>query len=175
MVIGIDIALNTSGVAVKTGDEYQTSLITVKPHWDYYRKLSHLQQEYRSLFSTLLTPERDSHILVLEGRLRAGWSANTMASIEGARVTVYLAFQDVCNDLGITPEVRVYDPNDVKKFIAGKRTANKTEMHESAVSRFSFLKDIEFQEDKFDAIYLCLYHEGNHEQHPRRDKKSRKL
>lgn len=175
--IAIDIALNTSGVAVvdSGGQVLETRLIKVTTGWEYYRKLSHLYTTYYSLFEELLTYGNLS--LILEGRLKAGWGGNTLASIEAARITAYLAYTHVCNKHNLVSEVNVYDPNVVKHFITGNRTSKKDEMYEKSISRFSYLKDVEFQEDKFDAIYLSLYHlhgKGKDE-HTKRDKKKRKV
>lgn len=178
VIISIDIALNKSGVAVLSNllEVEETSLITVTQSWDYYRKIAFLYDSYTDLFSRVLTASPSSHILVLEGRLKAGWRASSMASIEGARVSAYLAYHHICEKHEKKPEVFVYDPNVVKYFIAKKRSANKDEMYEKALSRFSFLKGLEYQEDEFDAIYLGLYHLlGEKNEHSRRDKKARNV
>lgn len=179
ILISIDIALNKSGLAiVNLEDEtlVSTRLIEAKSHWNYYRKLSFLYKEYTDLYESLLSDKTESAILVLEGRLRAGWSASAMASIEGARVCAYLAYSHVCDSLGIKTESHVYDPNLIKYFIAKKRSAKKDEMYEKAVSQFSWLKKLEYQEDEFDAVYLALYHMfGEKNEHPKRNKTTRKV
>lgn len=179
ILIAIDIALNKSGLAiVNLEDEtlVSTRVIEVKNHWDYYRKLSHLYSAYNQIFETLLSDKTESGILVLEGRLKAGWSASAMASIEGARVCAYLSYAHTCEKLGIKVESHVYDPNLVKHFIAHKRSAKKDEMYEKALSRFSWLSRLEYQEDEFDAIYLALYHMfGEKNEHSKRNKKARKV
>lgn len=109
--------------------------------------------------------------------MKAGWRASSLASIEAARTVAYLAYTNVCNELKRNTEFEVYDPNLIKLFVAANRTANKDEMYEKAVSRFSQLKGLKYQEDEFDAIYLALYYlsgKGKNE-HPGRSKKQRKI
>lgn len=178
ILISVDIALNKSGIAILSTDMevLYTSLLKVTQSWDYYRKVAYLYSSYSDLFTAVLTKEPSSHILVLEGRLKAGWRASSMASIEGARVASYLAYHHICEKHETKPEIFVYDPNVVKYFVASKRSANKDEMYEAALSRFSFLKGLEYQEDEFDAIYLGLYHLlGEKHEHSRRHSKTRKL
>lgn len=178
ILISVDIALNKSGIAILSTDMeiLYTSLLTVTQSWDYYRKVAYLYSYYGTLFDEVLTQRPSSHILVLEGRLKAGWRASSMASIEGARVSSYLAYHHICEKHEKKTEVFVYDPNVVKHFMASKRSANKDEMYEAALSRFSFLKGLEYQEDEFDAIYLGLYHLlGEKNEHPGRHPKTRKL
>jgi Holliday junction resolvasome RuvABC endonuclease subunit len=160
IIIGVDLALNKTGLAIlnRQNKVLHTELIKVKTGWEYYRKIGYLYETYLSLFDSILTAKPASSILVLEGRLRAGWSGTTLASIEGARVACYLAYKTTCN-LHEKDVIHVsYDPAEVKHFIAGKRNAKKEELLEKSVSRFSWLSDIEYQEDIYDAIYIALRH-----------------
>ena len=162
IVIALDIALNKSGLAILNlqGEVLYTQVIKVTTGWEYYRKIGYLYEEYQSLFDTILTAKPASSILVLEGRLRAGWSGTTLASIEGARVASYLAYKSTCQRHEKDVNSTSYDPNEVKLFIAGKRAAKKDELKEKALSRFTCLADVEYQEDIYDAIYLALRHIG---------------
>lgn len=180
MYVAVDIALNVSGIAVFSdeGEFISSEVIEVTASWDYYKKLAHLYSKYIEVFENLLT-EGVSHVtLILEGRLKAGGFINSVASIEGARVTCFLAYSAVCETHGLKPTLHVYDPNVVKLSIAGKRSAKKDEMLTKALSSYSWLSKIEYQEDIFDAIYLMLHHKkvGNSEQqHNRRNKKKPKI
>lgn len=160
IIIGVDLALNKTGLAILNHDAVvlHTQLILVKTGWEYYRKIGYLYEAYLDLFNAILTAKPSSSILVLEGRLRAGWSGTTLASIEGARVACYLAYKTTCKLHEKDVRSTSYDPGEVKQFIAGKRNAKKEELMEKAVSRFSWLSSIEYQEDIYDAIYIALKH-----------------
>lgn len=160
LIVAVDIALNTSGYAILDSKQkiYKTGLIESKKHWDYYRKISFLYDEFLNLYSEILDKQPKSITLVLEGRLKGGFSGQTLASIEGARIAAYLAYDHTCKDYEIDVNSYVYNPNEVKYHFAGRRGAKKDQMYKAATSQFSSLKKIEFQEDIFDAIYLALYH-----------------
>lgn len=158
--VAIDIALNKTGIAVlnEDGDFLYGKLITVTASWGYYRKLETLYQEYLDFFDKLLTESSDSVILLLEGRLKAGFRRDALASIEGARVTCVLAYKHACGKHGKKPEIHTYDPNDIKYSLAGKRNASKEEMRDKVLSSYSWLRNVEYQEDIYDAIYIMLHH-----------------
>lgn len=160
IVIALDVALNKSGLAILNlqGEVLHTEVIKVTSGWEYYRKIGYLYEEYEKLFDSILTAEPSSSILVLEGRLKAGWSGTTLASIEGARVASYLAYYSTCQRYEKDVKSVSYDPNEVKYFIAGKRSAKKEELREKALSRFTCLSSVDYQEDIYDAIYLALRH-----------------
>lgn len=172
-LFSVDVALNKTGVAVlaHTGEFLFGEVVTVPAGWEYYRKLEKLYEQYTRLFDKALTANGGPLILLVEGRLKAGWSANAMASIEGARVACALAYMHFCSSRGFKPEIHSYDPNTIKLSISGKRNANKDELRESALSSYSFLRDVEYQEDIFDAIYLALHHTKEHNERTGRSKK----
>ena len=149
--IGLDIALNKTGlVLVRDNTVLDTKIIELKSGWKYYRKLVHLYEWYSGYFSNFTNPK-----LILEGRLKAGFSGNTLASIEGARVAAYLAFHSTLRQG--EKDVYIYSPSDVKLSIAGKRNANKEDMR-LALSSFSLTKGVPYQEDVYDAIALVIHH-----------------
>ena len=160
LVIALDVALNKSGLAILSteGDVLHTELIKVTPGWKYYQKIEYLYNEYLKLFDAVLTAKPAYSILVLEGRLKAGWSGTTLASIEGARITSFLAYYSTCQRHEKDVNVISYDPNDVKHFISGKRAAKKEELKQKALSQFTCLSGVDYQEDIYDAIYLALRH-----------------
>lgn len=160
LLIAVDIALNTSGYAILDNNKklYSTGLIETKKHWDYYKKLSYLYDEFQNLFVQVLDKSPSSITLILEGRLKGGFSGQTLASIEGARVASYLAYDHTCKQYEIDVNSHVHNPNDVKYHFSKKRAAKKDLMYKAVTSQFSFLKKLKFQEDIFDAIYLALFH-----------------
>jgi Holliday junction resolvasome RuvABC endonuclease subunit len=166
VVVALDCALNKTGLAILSKNEeiLHTQLITVTNGWEYYRKIRYLYEVYSSIFEEVLTASPKSSILVLEGRLKAGWSGTALASIEGARITAFLAYYSILKQHEKDVSTVTYDPNGIKGFIAGKRNANKELMRESALSRFSLFNTLEYQEDIYDAIYIALYHlRGTHD------------
>lgn len=162
IVIGIDIALNKTGIAIMTPKLkiLHTSTFTVKTSLPYLEKLDQIHLHFTAFFEEVLKSKPASVDLVLEGRLARGFSGSTLASIEGARVTAYHAFNLTLQrcEPGEKPRVFIYSPGIVKSFFTGKANASKSEVLKSAYSRFSSLEKIKFQEDIFDAIYLCLFH-----------------
>jgi Holliday junction resolvasome RuvABC endonuclease subunit len=160
ITIGVDLALNKTGLAILGDDKeiLHTQLIKVTGGWEYYRKIGYLYETYLDLFNDILTAEPSSSILALEGRLKAGWSGSTLASIEGARVACYLAYKNSCQNHEKDVNFSTHDPGKVKQFIAGKRNANKEELLAKAVSQFSWVSEVEYQEDIYDAIYIALLH-----------------
>lgn len=177
IIISLDVALNKSGLAILNlqGEVLHTQLIKVTTGWEYYRKIGYLYDEYQRLFNSILTAGPSSSILVLEGRLKAGWSGSTLASIEGARVSSYLAYKSTCQRHEKDVNVVAYDPGEVKVFVSGKRNAKKDEMLTKALSRFTCLQVVEYQEDIYDAIYLALRHieKGNREPASKGNKRSK--
>lgn len=157
LLIGVDIALNTSGYAILDENKklYKTGLIKTKKHWDYYDKINFLYDEFYALFQNILDKKPKSLTLILEGRLKGGFSGQTLASIEGARIASHLAYYHV---FGGDLKPSVYNPNEVKYYFANKRGAKKDEMYDAVTQTHKSLRKLEFQEDIFDAIYLCLYH-----------------
>lgn len=160
MFVAVDIALNKTGVALfdSKGRFQSGTLIEPTASWKYYRKLAHLYKVYLELFDRVLTESREPVILLLEGRLKAGFRRDALASIEGARVTCSLAYMHSCEKHGKAPEIVSYDPNDIKYSLAGKRSASKDEMLVKALSSYSWLANVEYQEDIYDAIYIMLHH-----------------
>lgn len=173
ILIALDVALNKSGLVVMDTDKrlLHSEVIEVKTHWDYYRKLDYLYDWYRAKFDAILTQEPKSAILVLEGRLKAGFSGNTLASIEGARVTAHRAFHTTAAQYEIDVKHVIYGPQKVKKYFAGRVNADKDMMYKAATSQFSQLSKLEYQEDIFDAIYLGLYHLSEEAQNGKVSKK----
>jgi len=162
ILISIDIALHTSGVAVMDNQKqvYSTFLVKSKPSQKYYTKLDYLYDTFIEVFS-LLEKEKPEHVtLILEDRLKAGFSGATLASIEGSRVTCYHAFRQVFKSSQIETIVVLYDPGIIKKHFTGKRAAKKETVFKSASQKYPFLKRFK-QEDILDAIYLGLYHINN--------------
>jgi Holliday junction resolvasome RuvABC endonuclease subunit len=162
IIIAIDIALNTSGVAVMgfRKEIYATFLVKSKTSWKYYQKLDYLYENFFQVFSEVLEKKPKSITLILEDRLRAGFSGSTLASIEGSRVTSYHAFRQVFKASQIVNSVVLYDPGTIKKYFTGKRGAKKETVLKSASEKNPFLKRYK-QEDILDAIYLGLYHINN--------------
>ena len=166
LFVGVDIALNTTGFSIldETKKLYRTGLIETKKHWDYYKKIDFIYDSFVDLFNEIRKKNPKSVTLILEGRLKAGFSGQTLASIEGARVSSYLAYKHTCENYEIDVNHYVYNPNEVKYYFSKSRSASKEKMFKSVSSQFSSLKKLEFQEDIFDSIYLVLYHlESNHE------------
>ena len=160
MVIALDIALNKTGIAITAdGKRFKTMTLEPKKSWKYFKKIAFLSDEFDKMFETHLTFGEEP-LLIMEGRLKAGWSGATLASIEGARVTAYLSYLRCCERLGLKPNFVVYPPDEVKYSLSGNRTSGKEAMYEAAISRFSFLKRLEYQEDEFDAMYLVLHHDS---------------
>jgi len=157
LYIGIDIALNTSGYAIldKNKKIISTGLIETKKHWGYYKKISFINDKFKELFEEITKKQPNSVTLILEGRLKGGFSGQTLASIEGARVSCYLAFQEITEGF---LEPFVYNPNEVKYHFSRKRGATKEEMKKSVSKKYRKMHSLPYQEDIFDAIYLCLYH-----------------
>jgi Holliday junction resolvasome RuvABC endonuclease subunit len=162
IIIAIDIALNTSGVAVMDPrkEVYATFLVKSTPSWKYYQKLDYLYENFIQVFSEILEAKPKSIVLILEDRLKAGFSGATLASIEGSRVTSYHAFRQIFKASQIPTSVVLYDPGTIKKYFTGKRGAKKDAVFKSAVEKNPFLKRYK-QEDILDAIYLALYHVNN--------------
>lgn len=160
LLIAVDIALNTSGYVVMGMDKklHASGLIESKKHWDYYRKVEYLYKEFYTLFEFIYAKQPKTLTLILEGRLKGGFSGQTLASIEGARIAAYLAYNHMCKLHEIDVNSFVYNPNEVKYHFTKRRGAKKDQMFKAATSRFSSLSKIEFQEDIFDAIYLGIYH-----------------
>lgn len=162
IVIGVDIALNKTGIVIMSQKMkiVYTHTLVLKQNLTYLAKLDEILTYFREFFEEVFEQKPASVQLVLEGRLTRGFSGSTLASIEGARVTTYHAFHLTLQKCvpGEKPNVFIYSPGVVKQFFTGKTTANKSEMLKSAYSRFSSLEKIEFQEDVFDAIYLGLFH-----------------
>jgi len=160
ILINLDIALNKTGLSIlDTKDNILYSeVVTVKSHWEYYKKLNHLYEYYLKFFDKVFNLKPKSVLLILEGRLKAGFSGNTLASIEGARTTAYRAYYIVCHKHEVDVRMKIYDPQTVKQYFSGRRNADKELMYKSALSRFSSLNTVEFQEDIYDSLYLGLYH-----------------
>lgn len=181
ILVTLDIALNKTGMSIMTTNNsvLSTRIIKVDEKTKYYDKLSELYTIYCELFTAIFQKYKDkSLILVLEGRLKAGFSGSALASIEGARVTVYHAFKNTASKYENSVEVVTYDPNSVKYGLSGKRNADKAYMFSSVSSYFSSLSKLSsLSEDELDAIYLGLYHnkliEGKNAN--RRVKKVRKI
>jgi Holliday junction resolvasome RuvABC endonuclease subunit len=159
ILFAIDIALNTSGVAIMDYHKkiYATFLVRVTVSKKYYQKLDYLYDNFIEIFTEILKEQPKSVTLILEDRLKAGFSGSTLASIEGSRVTSYHAFRQVFKSSQIETSVVLYDPGTIKKYFTGKRSAKKETVLKSAVEKNPFLKRYK-QEDILDAIYLGLYH-----------------
>lgn len=159
ILIGIDIALNTSGFCIMSpeGKVYYTQIIDMKKSLNYYEKLNGIYDKLINIFSTILEKNPRSVTLILEGRLKAGWSGSTLASIEGARVSSYHAFRQVFKASKIKNRFFVYEPGIIKKHFTGKRAAKKDIMLKSVGQKHPFVRRYK-QEDILDAIYLVLYH-----------------
>lgn len=149
----MDIALNKTGIAVVSADREVlcVKLLITPPKLTYYEKISFLFSEYIDFFSLY-----KNSILILEGRLQAGWSGATLASIEGARVACYLAFH-YTRPKDEKYEVVDYSPREVKKFVAGKGNASKEDLRIMS-SQFSWSNIVTYQEDIYDALFLIMYH-----------------
>jgi Holliday junction resolvasome RuvABC endonuclease subunit len=156
LYLGVDIALNTTGYAVMGYDKkiFKTGLIKTKQSLDYYGKLVFLYEEFVRLFLDLQSKNPNSITLILEGRLQGGFSGQTLASIEGARVACFLAYK---HTVGKEGKFYVYNPSEIKYHFSRKRGAKKQEMYDSVIKSYKNLQKLDFQEDIFDAIYLCLY------------------
>lgn len=148
--VGVDIALNKSGVVVTNEDLLILDSFLVAPDkkLPYYEKLADLHNKFFKLF-TDLSSISFTFTLLLEGRLKAGFGANTLASIEGARVAALLAYLKA---MGKESPFYVLDPNKVKYHITGNRVANK-----AMVSSIVKLPPQHHQEDVVDAYCLCKY------------------
>lgn len=159
IMIAIDIALHTSGVVIMgyNKEVYSTFLVKSTPSWKYYRKLEHLYETFVDVFKNVLEHRPSEVTLILEDRLKAGFSGATLASIEGSRVTCYHAFSHIFKPSQIPINVVLYDPGIIKKHFTGKRGARKEAVFKSAVEKNSFIKKYK-QDDILDAIYLGLYH-----------------
>jgi Holliday junction resolvasome RuvABC endonuclease subunit len=159
LLICVDIALNKSGVAVMDNEKnvYATLLLNVIKSKSYYSKLDEIYQMFTSVFDEILNNNPDAVTLILEDRLKHGWSGATLASIEGARVTAYHAFRHSCKSSQISSEVVLYDPGIIKKHFTGKKTSQKSDVKKSAEQKNPIIKKYD-QEDVLDAIYLGLYH-----------------
>lgn len=162
IVIAIDIALNKTGIAILSEPLtiYHTDVLRLKTSWSYYRKLDEMFDYFTEFFTEVAAQKPSNIELVLEGRLKRGFSGEALASIEGARVTTYRAFNLTLKNYEKydEKEVAVYSPDVVKSFFTGRGNASKDAMYGAANSLFSSLKKIEFQEDIYDAIYLGVYH-----------------
>lgn len=139
MTLAVDIALNSSGVAVYDGGEFVEAW-TIKPKGEYVDKL-------RTIFATIQTSRynRPENTLILEDRLQAGWSGKSLAAIEAARTAALLAW--------VGP-VYLYSPGEVKQWLTGKRNASKAEMRQAA----NWPELANLTEDEQDAVYLYRYH-----------------
>jgi len=159
IMIAIDIALNTSGVAIMDfrKEVYSTFLVKSTLSWKYYKKLDYLYDNFIEVFSEIRDLEPKSIVLILEDRLKAGFSGATLASIEGSRITSYHAFRQVFKSSQIPISVVLYDPGTIKKHFTGKRGAKKDKVFKSASEKNPFVKRYK-QDDILDAIYLALYH-----------------
>lgn len=158
MVIGVDIALNKTGLCVMNskGRVLKTKVVSPSRKFTYYEKLDYLYEIFLELFNDVLKSHKNKEItLAMEGRLRAGWGGNTLAALEGARVTAYHAYKEACQTNEVEVIVEMHDPNELKHQFAGKRNANKGDMKDAALKYTSF-KNIEYQEDIYDAIFLAL-------------------
>ena len=159
IIISIDIALNLSGIAIMDYDKqvYSTFTIESTRSWSYYKKLDFLFKTYNNLFTNISNKKPKSVTLVLEDRLKAGWSGSTLASIEGARVTCYHAFVQTMKNAGIKTNIFLYNPGLIKKHFTNKRAAKKDVVYKSAIQTNAFIKNYR-QEDILDALYLGVYH-----------------
>lgn len=159
VIVSLDIALNTTGVVIMDYNKYVYSsfLVEVNKSSQYYKKLDQLYATYHNIFSKIVEKEPKSIDLVLEDRLKAGWSGSTLASIEGARVTSYHAFRQAIKGSGKRTSVTLYNPGIIKKYFTNSRAAKKEVVYKSAIEKHKFLKKYD-QEDILDAIYLALYH-----------------
>lgn len=162
IIVAVDIALNKTGIAVMT-DEMSVlygDVLEINQKLEYYEKIARIFSHFSAMFDLIYSFKPQSVALVLEGRLKRGFSPQVLASIEGARIAAYLAFHLTHekyegNENG---SVSTYSPDIVKKFFTGKANATKNEMLKSASSRISSIGKIRFQEDIYDAIYLGIYH-----------------
>lgn len=158
IVIALDIALNKSGFVVmdEKGKVLYTKVVEPNKKFKYYKKLSYLFEAFQEVFTLVLEkyPEH-SVTLAMEDRLKAGWGGNTLATIEGARVTAYHAYRIACANAGKEVIMELHDPNDLKLQFTGKRNAGKMEM-KSASERYKSFDGIEYQEDIYDSIFLAL-------------------
>jgi hypothetical protein len=112
---------------------------------------------FTSVFDEIIQNNPETVTLVLEDRLKHGWSGATLASIEGARVTAYHAFRESFKSSQIKNDMVLYDPGIVKKHFTGKKTSQKSDVKKSAEKKNPIVKKYE-QEDVLDAIYLGVYH-----------------
>lgn len=158
LTIGLDVALNRSGLVVLDNSEEILShqLISVKPSLRYYDKLSSLYDSYCAVFTDVFLARPKNVSLVLEGRLRAGWNGSTLASIEGARVTAYHAFVLTATHNKCPITVVEVDPNDLKLYIAGKRNANKEEVRAALIKKLPSVTRLDYQEDVYDAVAIAV-------------------
>lgn len=164
ITICVDVALNKTGISIMSGmTVLHTEVLAFKAHHNYYDKLTNMNEFFVEFFTKVDSLGPKSVELVMEGRLTRGFSGAALASIEGARVTVYHAFHSTrkTREKHDKMSVYIYSPGVVKKYIAGKQNASKDAMKSAALSRFSSLRKIKFQEDIYDAIYLGIYHNNN--------------
>lgn len=159
IIVALDVALNTTGVVLMDYDKfiYSSFLVEIKKTIPYYKKLDQLYSIYHNIFLKIIEKNPSSIDLVVEDRLKAGWSGSTLASIEGARVTSYHAFMQAIKGSGKKKSVTLYNPGLVKKYFTNSRAAKKDVVYKSAIEKYKFLKNYS-QEDILDAIYLALYH-----------------
>lgn len=159
IIIAVDIALNLSGVAILDFNKQVYSTFTVEStrSWNYYKKLDYIMKTFNSTFTKIKDKSPKSITLILEDRLKAGWSGSTLASIEGARVTCYHSFVQTFEGSQIKTSVILYNPGLIKKHFTNKRAAKKEEVYKSATQENPFIKKYS-QEDILDAIYLGVYH-----------------
>lgn len=177
IVVSVDIAVNKSGIAILDSASriIHTEVLSLKASWDYYRKLSEILSFFTDYFNRVLDYGPKKIDLVLEGRLKRGFSGETLASIEGARVSVYHAFHLTVHSHEKHKEslVAVYTPDLVKEYFTGRGNASKSAMYSAATTKYSSLKKVKFQEDIFDAIYLGVYHLASDKPPPKAGKKRR--
>lgn len=159
IIVAVDIALNKTGVAIMDFSKYvySTFLISNTISRPYYEKLDNIYDTFFSEFFNVRHEEPKSVILVLEDRLRAGFSGAALASIEGSRVSSYHAFRQAFMGSQTETGVVFYDPGSVKKHFTGVKTSKKDIVFKSVQEKNPFIKKYK-QEDILDAIYLALYH-----------------
>lgn len=141
----LDIALRKTGVVMVEDGEisfYRTYTVPTKVR--YHKALLYWYDTFKELYKGL-----DPDEVVVEDRLKRGFSGNTLASIEGARTASLIAW-------GGTGRFHLHDPAAIKKHLTGKHNAGKELVREAVLKVYP--EAVNLTEDEIDALALYITH-----------------
>lgn len=132
MIIGLDLSINSTGMAVYDGKDVEVSVISTEKGMNYYDRIHFIWEKIQS--KTLSYSGKPSDFFIEDysfGAFGKSSSVTTLAEL-GGFIKVSLHNHRLCNKFALVP-VTV-----IKKFICGFGNAKKSDMKLEFYKKFNF-------------------------------------